>query len=474
MDVVGKTAILPPGKGGLAAVIRHRVARTGRRLRDAPVLSGSPLVLMIVAFGTLFFVGIFTLILTVSLVLYGNGYVLPRLIAALAILLYVAATVRLIRRGRPRTATTMLLAFYATLGTVILLLWGINVPAGVLILCFVILLSGILLGAQVILPVTMAMTGLLVAVQIANQTGAVHPDTASLALPSTYLDVGDYGAIFIIFGIVSWLAGRRTEQSLARALRAEADLQAEKDLLATRLEERERTLRDAQLEEMRQLYRFAELGQLGTVVLHDLANNLTALTLDIDDIEKQHRRSAAVNRARESIGYLDGMVAAARRQLQYSDRPEVFDVLVSVRETVDTLRAKATRAQVGVTIRCDTDRPFLVSGDPLRLTQVVTILVTNAVEAYAGTAVDGPTVDVRLRRRRSSLEIAVTDHGPGFSIQGRAQLFQPFRSTKPNGMGIGLFISREIVERHFKGTIVLDASRRSTRFVVRIPEYHES
>ena len=70
---------------------------------------------------------------------------------------------------------------------------------------------------------------------------------------------------------------------------AEDELRIEKSLLAVRLEKRTQKLQAAQLKEMQQLYRFAELGQLSTALLHDLANHLTVLTIDIEDIhKKQH------------------------------------------------------------------------------------------------------------------------------------------------------------------------------------------
>lgn len=468
-------------KAGDSAPAGRLSAASGRmraiqyRVRMAQFLANPQIVLSILVAATLLLVASFTIILAMSVFVAHHTYVLPRLYSVGIVLAYVILIAVLVRHGKTRAAAWMLLGFYTLLGSVILLIWGINVPSGVLILGFVIVLAGILLGSRWTLPVTAAVIAILTAIELVHALNVINPDTTSLARMATFLDVGDYGTLFVIFAVVSWLSGRQKEQSLEKAVRAEADLQEEKRLLAIRLEERTQSLRQSQLEEMRQLYRFAELGQLGTVVLHDLANNLTTLTLDIDDIEQQSRSSEALNRARSSIGYLDTMVAQARCQLRQNDRPVAFDAVELIYDTITGLRPKAERSKVIVRLEADIpDGTFIALGDPVRLAQVVTILVSNAIDAYEGI--------VSPRQRRAEvlvaltvvdhmLAIAISDFGKGIGMAQRKRIFEPFHSTKPNGMGIGLYIANEIIEGHFKGSIELDPSRELTRFTVQLHEH---
>lgn len=430
----------------------------------------------IVFFGTMFVVVFMFIMLCISYYLLGNTYVLPRVLACIPALLYLVAVAYFIANERFRIAAWMLIALYAALATATLWFWSINTQVGLLALGFVIVLAGTILGARYIIPMTAAVIALLTFMQLAYHLNIASPDISSLAKPSTFADVISYSIIFIIFAIISWLSRSQMEQALKRALAAEAALEKEKSLLATRLEERTRDLRRIQFEEMQQLYHFAELGQLSTVVLHDLANHLTILTLDIDDIEQRHHRSAAVDHAKESISHLEMMVSQVRKQLQQSSEPEEFNVTDAVDEVISSLQQKAQSAQVTVELeKHGRKSDCRLIGDPLRLSQIITILINNAIDAYE--SIDNTSVDRRVNVSidpdDNQISVAVTDHGIGLSDRQRKQLFEPFKSTKKKGMGIGLFIAKKIIETHFKGSISLDPSHKMTRFIITVPTYRQ-
>lgn len=85
--------------------------------------------------------------------------------------------------------------------------------------------------------------------------------------------------------------------------------------------------------------------------------------------------------------------------------------------------------------------------DKIQIHQVITNLIRNSVDALAAVRVR----EILIRTRRASpheVEIAVADTGPGLAPEVAARLFQPFVTTKPGGMGIGLSICRSIVEAH--------------------------
>lgn len=434
-----------------------------------PLLLSSPEpIIRAVLYGTASVVALLTLLLFISYAIIGNYYVLPRLGAALVVLAYVGIACFLFAKDHFALTAWLIVVFYTGFGMAILALWGLNAPVGVLIVGFTIMLAGIMLGARYILGVTIMMSGLILLIQAATNAGWLKPDTSTLDEVSTYLDALSYCVIFVLFAIIAWLAGRRSEQLLHKSQGAESALQREKDLLSVRLEQKTREVREAQLEEMRQLYRFAELGQLGAVLLHDLANNLTALTLDIDDIGTQMQRNESITRAKESIAYLESMVNGVRRQIHASDKPVVFDAPKIVLETIAALGTKARRAGVLVEYVMET-KTFPIKGDPVRFAHVLTILLSNAIESYVTSRRKAPSVSVRASVIGKNLEISVTDQGRGLTILERERLFKPFVSSKADGMGIGLFMAHEMVERHFGGSLTLDPSAGQTTFVLRVP-----
>jgi C4-dicarboxylate-specific signal transduction histidine kinase len=100
--------------------------------------------------------------------------------------------------------------------------------------------------------------------------------------------------------------------------------------------------------------------------------------------------------------------------------------------------------------------------------QVLLNLVGNALDAVEGQ--DSPKIAVDATLRGSNLEIGVTDSGPGIPKELRARILEPFFTTKESGkgMGLGLSISRAIIEGH-GGSLWLDDSSQDTRFVFTLP-----
>ena len=90
----------------------------------------------------------------------------------------------------------------------------------------------------------------------------------------------------------------------------------------------------------------------------------------------------------------------------------------------------------------------LVLVDKVQIQQVVLNLVRNAVDAFADTTAGNREMTIGLESDGDMARVTVTDNGPGIDPAVAAQLFQPFITTKRTGMGVGLSISRTIVEAH--------------------------
>ncbi len=263
------------------------------------------------------------------------------------------------------------------------------------------------------------------------------------------------------------------ERSLARAITAEEALQREKDSLARRLDRRTQQLRQAQIEEMRQLHRFADLGQMSAALLHELANHLAVVTLSIDDLERQHRQSRELHRAKESINDLEGVIAQMREHLNGDKRhdSEGFNVLEVLKgAAVMRLVQRAQKAHVALEVDTPKHRKnIFLKGDRSQFEQVVGILCVNAIEAYEGVVRDNKSVSVVVRPEKGHVVIDVVDYAEGVDKEGLRRLFEPHASTKRHGMGIGLFLARQIVESHFKGNIRYARKEGATTFSVIMP-----
>ena len=422
----------------------------------------------IILFGSFIVVGSLTSMLFIGYFMFHTTYVLTQIIIGTATIIYLTITRHFINRKHTKLAAWMLVLLYAFIAVSVLHFWGINAPIGLLVLGFVIILSGVMLGVKYIIWVTLGLISLLILLQVATAFGINEPDRTMLDEASTMYDVVGYAIIFSIFALLAWLSGGQMECALLRALEAERALKIEKDSLAVRLEEQTRNLREAQIQEMKQLYRFAELGQLTTVILHELANYLTILTLDIDTIKDQRHNSIAIGHAKDSISYIDSIIEKVREQIKDSANVQRFDVTKTLRETVHHLKNKLPAVTIIFKAQGkESHYHTTVFGDPLRLAQAITILVTNAHQATLQNTKS--KIIIEVSQSKHSIHVTVKDFGPGIPFELRPTLFEPHKSNKGDGLGIGLYLTKQIVETHFQGKIRL-AQAEHTQFNIDLPK----
>jgi signal transduction histidine kinase len=118
-----------------------------------------------------------------------------------------------------------------------------------------------------------------------------------------------------------------------------------------------------------------------------------------------------------------------------------------VRDVVELLGDDALRQRVRLDYDLDPREPTAF-GDPIQLQQVLINLLNNAIEATVNALPAERTVTVTTRQVDGHLELRVSDHGPSLEPAALSRLFEPLYTTKRSGMGLGLYITRAIVESH--------------------------
>lgn len=425
-----------------------------------------------VLLGTYIGIGAVTALLLINLSL-GHERALGALMVCLIAVLYVVVIRLLARRGRQQAAAYLLIVFYLLIAAGIVFSWGINTPMGLLIFGMVIVLSGILLKAWHA-PLAAVVAGLiLVGLQTSVVFGWYTPDMSWTGKQSSYGDAIASCVVFGLLALISWLHNREMERSLSLAKHAELALFKQKTVLKRTVERRTAQLRRVQLEEMQQMYSFAELGQSGVTLLHDLANYLTALTLELDDLQSE-KNTKALARTREITGYLEEIVDTARSRLLGATQKQTFNIIRKTSEVVNFLDYKATKANVVIDWR-PAERSWTYFGDPTCFSQLITLIVSNAIDSYGGiTAGQHPhagaaRLSITMQRSKRYITIKVSDWGKSISKSQRKHLFKPFQATNKTGLGIGLFIARQTVAINFGGTLTLSPDSERTEFIIKLP-----
>ena len=213
-------------------------------------------------------------------------------------------------------------------------------------------------------------------------------------------------------------------------------------------------------EEISHLNRLGSMGELAASLAHELNQPLAGILSNAQAaarfLSQQPADLAEVRAALEDIREDDmraGEVIRRIRQMLKKSRSlmTVLDPNQVARDAVALLRSDANLRKVRVLLETSPDCPK-VHGDAVQLQQVVVNLVMNAMEAmssWPGTAAGGRDIVVRTAAGDGGhAAISVVDHGPGIPAAQVDRIFQPFHTTKQEGLGMGLSISKSIVEAH--------------------------
>lgn len=221
-------------------------------------------------------------------------------------------------------------------------------------------------------------------------------------------------------------------------------------------------------EEIRRAERLAAMGQLAAGLAHEIRNPLTAMKMLIQatrhgDATLEPQDLAILD---EEIRRLEALMEefldfARPRPLQKS----VVDVRVAVEGAVAAVQRLADARRVQIECRLPTE-PVLVPLDSARMRQVLLNLLMNGIEEtpYGKTVKAAVLADPR----EPAVRIAIEDEGPGIDEVAEPRLFEPFFSTKETGLGLGLPMSRRIVESH-GGTLTATSHSGGSKFLVTLP-----
>src|SRR5258708_23721831 len=124
-----------------------------------------------------------------------------------------------------------------------------------------------------------------------------------------------------------------------------------------------------------------------------------------------------------------------------------MDLNDPVRETVEFLSALAIAQKVEL-ISLITQNALPIVGDRIQLQQVILNLVVNGIDAMKDTPSENRTISLRTSRVENFAQLSVSDRGPGIPEEKLEEIFDPFFTSKAEGMGMGLSIARTIIEAH--------------------------
>jgi PAS domain S-box-containing protein len=229
--------------------------------------------------------------------------------------------------------------------------------------------------------------------------------------------------------------------------------------------------------DLARINRVTTMGELAASLVHELSQPISGVTANADTCRRSLEREEpdldvlrrAVTRMARDAQRAHEIIGRIRTQFEKGTASkQIFDVNEIIPETVALLRDEAARHSILVRTDLAADLPQVV-GDRLQLQQVTMNLILNSIEAMKD--VDGIREIIIQSQRTEGEQILVlfSDTGMGIPPQIAEQIFDPFFTTKPQGTGMGLRISRSIIESHGGRLWAISPSGRGAIFQFTLP-----
>jgi C4-dicarboxylate-specific signal transduction histidine kinase len=232
--------------------------------------------------------------------------------------------------------------------------------------------------------------------------------------------------------------------------------------------------------ELVQAARLRSLAELATGIAHEVNQPLSAIItnaraglrridgasdkVDLHDVREVLEDIVADGRrASDVITRIKGIVKQTPMRTGRIDVNDVIDEVIAL--SGRTLRQQHVR----VSFQRGVDHPY-VTADRVQLQQVLLNLVLNAADAMRAVDAGARMLEIRTERRNRGVTVTVHDSGPGLTESSVRRIFTPFFTTKTDGMGVGLSISRSIVEAHGGRLVLTSNSEEGATFEFDLPE----
>jgi len=235
-------------------------------------------------------------------------------------------------------------------------------------------------------------------------------------------------------------------------------------------------------EQVRHQDKMAAVGETASGLAHEIRNPLAVINMLVSsmdgDFEEDDPRREDIRVIRKNISHIHGLVEELLNLARYRpSMPQPADLRQIVENALALLNPRMSRQQIKVRRQYEESLPQGLA-DPGRMHQVLINLLQNAIDAIGtrgeitvslGRAVQAETEAAGLVETGEYLALSVHDTGAGIAAEAYQRLFEPFNTTKEQGVGLGLSIVKRIVEEHGGKITVKSSSGAGTSFTLFLP-----
>jgi signal transduction histidine kinase len=225
--------------------------------------------------------------------------------------------------------------------------------------------------------------------------------------------------------------------------------------------------------ELRRHDRLAALGKVVAGVAHEIRNPLNSMRLTLELLARRARKGvASPEEVEAAVREIDRLDLILKRLLAFG-RPSLDDrtpqdLLPVLERSIRMVQEQSQSREVNLALDKSTPGPFVADIDATQIQQVLINLLLNAMEASPAES----TVRIAVGATEKAVHVLVEDSGPGVPPDIAPHIFDAFFTTRPDGTGLGLSVSREIAVNH-GGNLELEETRGGATFRLTLPKTRE-
>jgi len=221
----------------------------------------------------------------------------------------------------------------------------------------------------------------------------------------------------------------------------------------------------------------AVMGEMISMIAHQWRQPLNTITLQISNLQlkemmgekiSQEELSKTLDNISNAIVYLSNTIDDFKTYFHPNKELSTIKIKDLLDKVLGFIEPRAKKSNIRIDVKGMKDIEVKVYVN--ELIQVLLNLLNNAIDAYEKSDLEKKEIIITVQKREDKLLISVSDKAGGIKKEYLNRLFEPYFSTKgKNGTGLGLYMSKMIVEKHFGGDIKVNVRDGGTEFVVEIP-----
>ena len=222
----------------------------------------------------------------------------------------------------------------------------------------------------------------------------------------------------------------------------------------------------------------AVMGEMISMIAHQWRQPLNTITLQISNIQLKEMMGEDVTKEEllqvldaisNSVVYLSNTIDDFKTY--FHPQKEATQVMIGelLTKTISFIEPRAVSNNVKIRLEGDIETEVVVYAN--ELIQVILNIINNAIDAYENVQKEEKEIRIALHAEAEKIMIRISDDAGGISKEHIKQIFEPYFSTKgKNGTGLGLYMSKMIIEKQFNGSISVFSKEQSTTFSIEIPK----